>query len=151
MVRDWTRGDEQSQAFLRDVHAGACSTFTTVLGPGANAFHYNHIHVDLAMHGGTSSGPRHICKPVPQPSAPGPAPRRDLLPEPPAVDEEQDIAEGHGPAAGPLSLHPGPASLVAAAPPAIARPTRGTLRDDGAFVPEGSMHDWDVTSTIPHR
>ncbi len=157
VVRDWTRGDDQSQAFLRDVHAGACSTFTTVLGPGANVFHYNHIHVDLAMHGATSSGPRRICKPVPQPSAPGPAPRRDLLPEPPAADEEQDVADTRGPPAEPLSLRPGPPSLVAAAPPAyssartLREPTRGALREDGAFVPEGSSHDWDVTSTIPHR
>ena len=57
VVHDWTRGDEQTQAFLRDVHAGACKTFTTVLGPGANVFHYNHIHVDLAMHGGCATSP----------------------------------------------------------------------------------------------
>jgi hypothetical protein len=159
VVRDWTRGDEQTQAFLRDVHAGACSSFTTVLGPGANVFHYNHIHVDLAMHGNTSSGPRRICKPVPQTTIP--EPRRDLLPDPPMVEEEQDIADGKAPN-DPESLHPGPGGLVAGAPPpyggaaqaAYARPpepTRGAIRDDGAFVPEGSTHDWDATSSIPGR
>jgi hypothetical protein len=63
IVRDWTRGDEQTRAFLQDVHAGACNAFTTVLGPGANIFHYNHIHVDLALHGNTTSGPRRRATP----------------------------------------------------------------------------------------
>lgn len=58
IVRDWWRGDDQARAFLQDVHAGACGHFTTVLGPGSNIFHYNHIHVDLALHGNTSTGPR---------------------------------------------------------------------------------------------
>ncbi|MGA9599167.1 MAG: extensin family protein [Methylocystis sp.] len=62
VVRDWTRGDEQTRAFLKDVHAGSCRHFSTVLSPGSNAFHYNHIHVDLAMHG-RSGGT--ICKPTP--------------------------------------------------------------------------------------
>ncbi|ARN79903.1 extensin family protein [Methylocystis bryophila] len=62
IVRDWTRGDEQTRAFLRDVHAGSCRHFSTVLSPGSNPFHYNHIHVDLAMHG-RSGGI--ICKPTP--------------------------------------------------------------------------------------
>jgi len=62
IVRDWTRGDEQTRAFLWDVHAGSCRHFSTVLSPGSNAFHYNHIHVDLAMHG-RSGGI--ICKPTP--------------------------------------------------------------------------------------
>ena len=29
------------------MQATACDQFTTVLAPGSNAFHYNHIHVDL--------------------------------------------------------------------------------------------------------
>jgi hypothetical protein len=35
-------------AFLRRLHGGACGTFTTVLGPDANAAHRNHFHFDLA-------------------------------------------------------------------------------------------------------
>src|SRR5215831_8286040 len=35
-------------AFLRDVHAGACRVFGTVLGPEANEAHRNHLHLDLA-------------------------------------------------------------------------------------------------------
>ncbi len=69
IVRDWTRGDDQTRAFLQDVHMGACAHFTTVLGSGANIFHYNHIHVDLAMHGNSSTGLRRICKPLLRPYA----------------------------------------------------------------------------------
>ena len=72
LVRDWWRGDEQARAFLMDVHRGSCGHFSTVLSPGSNAFHYNHIHVDLAQHG--RSG-RSICKPEPQDTAPPPEPR----------------------------------------------------------------------------
>jgi hypothetical protein len=34
--------------FLRRLHAGACGTFGTVLGPDANEAHRNHFHFDLA-------------------------------------------------------------------------------------------------------
>lgn len=69
LVRDWWRGDDQTRAFLMDVHRGSCEHFSTVLSPGSNAFHYNHIHVDLAQHG--RSG-RSICKPAPQETLPPP-------------------------------------------------------------------------------
>ena len=52
-MRDWKKTGTQEAAFLREVHAGACQHFTTVLGPGADVFHYNHFHLDLAMHGST--------------------------------------------------------------------------------------------------
>ncbi|HVG51907.1 MAG TPA: extensin family protein, partial [Xanthobacteraceae bacterium] len=39
--------------------AAACEHFTTVLAPGSNRFHYDHIHVDLMRR---SSGVR-ICNP----------------------------------------------------------------------------------------
>ncbi len=67
VLRGW-RGGEQEQAFLREVHAGACRNFATVLGPGADAFHYDHFHFDLARHG--RRGDRSICRPYPQPVAP---------------------------------------------------------------------------------
>ncbi len=112
VMRGWKSADPQESAFLHDAHAGACPVFTTVLGPGANVFHYNHIHVDLAMHGGTSRGPRRYCKPVPteQPSAP----RQDDLPDPPPLDEEQDVAG----AAVPTPSYAARPSLAAEAPPA---------------------------------
>ncbi len=52
-------GSPEEQGFLRDVQAAACDEFTTVLAPGANVYHYNHIHVDLMRH----YNGRHICEP----------------------------------------------------------------------------------------
>ena len=69
LVQDWWRGEEQARAFLMDIHRGSCERFSTVLSPGSNAFHYNHIHVDLAMHG--RSG-RRVCKPQPEETLPPP-------------------------------------------------------------------------------
>jgi hypothetical protein len=114
--RDWTHGDEQTQAFLRDAQGGACDIFTTVLAPGSNAFHYDHIHVDLAQHGNSSRGLRRVCKPAPQKAAP--LPRKDDLPDAPEVDEETDMAQtktlpGHQPA---LALAAG-GGVNAGAPP----------------------------------
>ena len=46
-VKDGWHGLPEEQGFLRDVQAAACTHFTTVLAPGSNAYHYDHIHVDL--------------------------------------------------------------------------------------------------------
>jgi hypothetical protein len=35
-------------AFLKDVRKSACGPFTTVLGPGSDAYHSDHFHLDLA-------------------------------------------------------------------------------------------------------
>lgn len=158
IVRDWTRGDEATQSFLRDVQGGACDHFTTVLAPGSNAFHYNHIHVDLAMHGNSSRGLRRICKPAPVQTTP--APRRDDLPDAPDLEEETDIARAPPSAAPSYAMH---ASVGAGVPPQpVARPADYTrarpltaaparMRPDGAFVPEGDPEDWDTTSSIRKR
>jgi hypothetical protein len=53
-------GDARERAFLRAVRSGACNEFTTVLGPGADRFHADHLHMDLARHG--HDGLRRICK-----------------------------------------------------------------------------------------
>ena len=44
--------------FLRAVHDGACSVFTTVLGPAYDANHRDHFHLDLARHNAEGR----ICK-----------------------------------------------------------------------------------------
>jgi hypothetical protein len=67
VLKGWKGGLEE-QNFLREVHAGACKGFATVLGPGADAFHYDHFHFDLARHG--RAGNRSICRPYPQPVTP---------------------------------------------------------------------------------
>jgi hypothetical protein len=46
-VKDGWHGSAEEQGFLHDVQLYACETFVTVLAPGYNAAHYNHIHVDL--------------------------------------------------------------------------------------------------------
>ena len=56
--RGW-HGAPEEQGFLRDVQGAACELFTTVLAPGSNVYHYNHIHVDLMRR---ASG-RRICQP----------------------------------------------------------------------------------------
>jgi hypothetical protein len=58
VVEQGWSGLPEEQGFLRDVQAAACSQFTTVLAPGSNAAHYNHIHVDLRKRSG-----RDICSP----------------------------------------------------------------------------------------
>jgi hypothetical protein len=46
-VEQGWKGMPEEQGFLRDVEAAACQRFNTVLAPGSNVYHYNHIHVDL--------------------------------------------------------------------------------------------------------
>jgi len=53
-------GSDAERGFLRMVHQGACSEFTTVLGPNADPFHRDHFHLDLARHG--RDGMSRICK-----------------------------------------------------------------------------------------
>jgi hypothetical protein len=59
-VKGGWKGTSDEQAFLRAVHQGACLTFTTVLGPKADAMHHDHFHLDLARHG--RNGEIRICK-----------------------------------------------------------------------------------------
>ena len=57
--RGWA-GTPEEQGFLRDVQSAACGIFSTVLAPGSNRFHYDHIHIDLMRR---DSG-RQICEPA---------------------------------------------------------------------------------------
>jgi hypothetical protein len=50
-VKNGWHGAPQEQGFLRDVQGAACDQFATVLAPGSNAYHYDHIHVDLMRRG----------------------------------------------------------------------------------------------------
>ena len=62
-VKDGWHGAPDEQGFLHDVQGAACEMFTTILAPGSNAYHYDHMHVDLMRH---ASG-RVICQPDPIP------------------------------------------------------------------------------------
>jgi hypothetical protein len=46
-VKGGWNGLPEEQGFLRDIQGAACEQFTTVLAPGSNVYHYDHIHVDL--------------------------------------------------------------------------------------------------------
>ena len=58
-VKDGWRGLPEEQAFLREIQSAACQQFNTVLAPGSNIYHYDHIHVDMMRR---NSG-RVICQP----------------------------------------------------------------------------------------
>ena len=112
-VKNGWRGSPQEQDFLREVFVGACEHYKTVLGPGADMFHYDHFHVDLARH----NGGRAICRPIIKYT-----PRRDLPPPDPArgwaaLNESRQApfslnpsrvarpqAEEQGPVGGPIRL-----------------------------------------------
>ncbi len=58
LVERPTGADEA--AYFHAVRTAACGWFTTVLGPGADAFHTNNMHMDIEKHG--SSGSYRICE-----------------------------------------------------------------------------------------
>jgi hypothetical protein len=58
-VKNGWHGTPEEQGFLHDVQLSACEMFSTVLAPGYNVYHYDHIHVDLMRR---ASG-RHPCRP----------------------------------------------------------------------------------------
>ena len=93
-VRTGWRGAQDEQEFLREVFVAACNYFTTVLGPGADAFHYDHFHLDLARH--DARGERRACKPAlkfePRLGAGGQvqAQRRQWEPADPAPDDMEE-------------------------------------------------------------
>jgi hypothetical protein len=63
VVRTAWNGAPEEQGFLRDIQGAACQQFNTVLAPGSNRFHYDHIHVDLMRR---ASGDT-ICQPAAMP------------------------------------------------------------------------------------
>lgn len=52
VLRGWR--DEFQGRLLRRIHAEACGTFGTVLGPKSDRYHQNHFHLDTARHRGGS-------------------------------------------------------------------------------------------------
>lgn len=60
IARGWG-GAPEERGFLREVFVGACAHYTTVLGPGSDGHHEDHLHMDLARH--DASGTRRHCRP----------------------------------------------------------------------------------------
>lgn len=48
VLGDWSGNDPARRRFLALVHASACKRFGTVLGPGYNAAHRDHFHLERA-------------------------------------------------------------------------------------------------------
>ncbi len=59
-VKGGWKGMPEEQGFLREIQGAACEQFNTVLAPGSNIYHYDHIHVDLMRR----TSRRSICKPA---------------------------------------------------------------------------------------
>jgi hypothetical protein len=53
-------GDDRARATVEALRTAACGWFTTVLGPGSDAAHAEHMHVDILPHG--SSDRYRICQ-----------------------------------------------------------------------------------------
>ena len=120
MVKSGWKGAPEEQMFLRQVLAGACKVFTTVLGPGSDAFHYDHFHLDLRLH--DAYGRRRICKPVPSPDLP---PAGTPFPGGPSVPTAHIAPpqQGYPPPQAPvMTAQPVPAQTYPTAPSAYPVP-----------------------------
>lgn len=154
-VRGGWRGAQDEQEFLREVFVGACNHFTTVLGPGADAFHYDHFHLDRARH--DPRGERHVCKPVlkfePRLGADGqpkatPRPQwRPIEPSPLDAEENEDpfAVSSKGPAQRSAAASPapprGPQTYAPPPQPAPAYPPHAYIpprQAPGAYPPQAS-------------
>jgi hypothetical protein len=107
-------GMPEEQGFLHDVQSAACQEFTTVLAPGANVYHYNHIHVDLMRH----AGRRFICEPGAIPGEVAAARAR-----------AQYAAQHH---------YPGVTGSIRAK---LSQPSQGKARDDDDRLPDAEPGD----------
>jgi hypothetical protein len=54
-ISDLADENNPNHRLLMALRLTACGYFTTVLGPGANATHANHYHLDLGVHGKSSN------------------------------------------------------------------------------------------------
>jgi hypothetical protein len=59
-VKTGWRGAPAERAFWHEIHSAACKRFLTVLGPDADSFHRDHLHLDLARH--NRDGSYRYCK-----------------------------------------------------------------------------------------
>jgi hypothetical protein len=115
---EYLRGSQEAQGFLREVFAGACAQFKTVLGPGA-AYHGDHFHLDLAHH--NAAGTSRYCKPTPSVPVPSRPPYRG------------DVIASTPRASGPL---------LAEAPAGALRETRDPFGVSQMQEPGARQPDW---------
>jgi hypothetical protein len=82
-VKHGWSGSQEERGFLRQVHAGGCEVFTTVLGPGYDAAHHDHFHFDLARRNTV------VCRPKPELVSPPRQPFRYPNEPGPMVQKQQ--------------------------------------------------------------
>ena len=117
-VKNGWRGCPEEQGFLRDVQAAACDRFSTVLAPGSNVYHYDHIHVDLMRR---RDGHR-ACNPHAVSGEEVAAARGRTLWRPPAASPPSPARSLRG---GPIRA---PTSTMRGGPTAAPRPWRDPAR-----------------------
>lgn len=105
-VKNGWKGSAEERGFLLQVQAGACERFTTVLAPGSNVYHYDHIHVDLMRH---AKG-RTICKPAPR-QLPAPPMAEPPIKAPPMAGPVEAPPPVYAPASAPAPAEPPPSFL----------------------------------------
>ncbi len=156
-VKGGWRGSANEQGFLREVLNSACGKFRTVLGPGSDAFHHDHFHLDLARH--DARGQRRYCRPkveaLQRPAFPPnfntqmpPATAFNTAPQP------QGFPNNAYSATHPRGAHPAhagsivPVGLAGSPQQMLQRDTRSggeVIEQEGEFDPR----DFDVTSLMP--
>ncbi|WP_181703977.1 extensin family protein [Chthonobacter albigriseus] len=134
-IKKGWRGDETDRAFLREVHAGACGPFTTVLGPGSDGKHEDHLHLDLARH--NAQGTMRYCRPTPQLPPPASWPPTYQVGPDTSVPMATNIPDDSWPRVLPGTLAAAQAAPVPTAPqPYPAAPQPGY---DPSLLPPGEI------------
>ncbi len=151
-VKDGWRGRPEERGFLRQIQAAACERFSTVLGPGADAFHYDHFHLDLARRASGS-----VCKPVPQEVRPDPESLRmaQRAPQPAPAPAPYVIARPSAPS----PTQPAPAQpdalfsnrSLAELPPSHLAPPSAPQLPPARTIPTPAQPAGDPLSLAPPR
>lgn len=98
------KGSQMPVDFQTDLKASACKRFTTVLGPGSDGYHEDHIHVDLAVRrldirlckwNIKAPAPAQVARAEPKPGAPETAAKpAETSTQDAKADEDMPSAEG---------------------------------------------------------
>lgn len=103
------KGSQMPVDFQTDLKASACKRFTTVLGPGSDGYHEDHIHVDLAVRrldirlckwNIKAPAPAQVARAEPKPGAP------ETAAKPGDAPQQDDKAEEDMPSADGIPLPP---------------------------------------------
>lgn len=146
-VKGGWRGTEAEQGFLRDALHSACDKFRTVLGPGSDAFHHDHFHIDLARH--DAKGTRRYCRPRLE------APMRPAI-QPYSQPQMPPLTAFGGQQAAPPQASQPPVVLSQRPPQPMMAPPAGSLqaqanRLSGEVMEteeEFDPRDFDITSSV---